>query len=336
MKTKRSLLLGALLLTAVAWMTDFSDYAIAVTSVSPGPLATGDPVLALGAPIGLGLLLGSTDVYTLGVGGSVTLELDSSAVNAAGADLIVCENPFYVVGTITSFAEAMFVEVSTNGTDFARFPTKYVGDVGPFSPFGGVPPGWYSGFAGIMPVFANPLTGYDPLDVVAAGGDTLDLEALADHPLVADEVLDLDEVNFVRLVDIESGQQLDSFGTQVWDAGLDGLASADVDAIIAVNSQANQVGGRPRVEMHLDAGWLTIEIEDDNGLTDIKAGLKVTVNGLPLPFFTLLPYFFITELTDDRLVLLTGPIPSGQFQVVLKVGAVDGLGLTGGDAVVIQ
>ncbi|MHC4845819.1 MAG: hypothetical protein ACYTCU_06630 [Planctomycetota bacterium] len=336
MKPTRFILLGALLLSTIAGGYAFTDYAIAVASVNPGPNASGDPVLGLGAPIGVGLLFGSTDVYTLGVGGSVTYELDSSVVNAAGADLVVCENPFLVVGTVTSFVEAMFVEVSTNGTDFARFPTTYVGDDGPFAPTIGLPPAWYAGFAGVMPVFANPLTGFDPLDVVAGGGDAFDLAELLDHPLVLDEKIDLDEINYVRLVDVASGVEMDSFGTLVWDAGLDSLASADIDAIVAVNSQANQVGGRPRVEMTLDNGWLTIEIEDDNGLNDIKAGLKASVNGLPLPFFTMLPYFFITELTDDRLVLFTGPIPSGQFGAVLKVGAVDGLGLAGGDAVVIQ
>jgi len=329
-------LLGALLLSTLAGGYAFTDYAITVTSVNPGSGASGDPILGLGAPIGLGLLNGSTDVYTLGVGGSVTYEMDSSVVNAAGADLIVCENPFFVIGTVTSFAEAMFVEVSTNGTDFARFPSSYVGDVGPFPPFSGVPPSWYSGFAGIMPVFGNLFVGIDPLDAVAAGGDAFDLAELVDHPLVRDEKVDLDEINYVRLLDIQSGVEMDSSSTIVWDAGLDTLASADIDAIVAVNSQANQIGGRPRVEMTLDGGWLTIEIEDDNGLNDIKAGLKASVNGLPLPFFTLLPYFFILELTSDRLVLFTGPIPSGQMGAVLKVGAVDGLGLTGGDAVVIQ
>lgn len=335
-KTRSWALLGALLLSTLAGGYAFTDYAIAVASVNPGQGASGDPVLGLGAPVGLGLIIGSTDVYTLGVGGSVTYEMDSSVVNAAGADLIVCENPFLVLGTGASFVEAMFVEVSTDGTVFARFPTRYVGNVGPFPPTVGLPPAWYSGFAGVMPVQANLFTGYDPLDAVAAGGDAFDLAELVDDPLVRDQKVKLDEINYVRLIDVQSGVAMDSSATIVWDAGLDSLASADIDAIVAVNSLANQIGGRPRVEMTLDGGWLTIEIEDDNGLNDIKAGLKASVNGLPLPFFTLLPYFFILELTSDRLVLLTGPIPSGQFGAVLKVGAVDGLGLAGGDAVVIQ
>jgi hypothetical protein len=328
------LLLG--LLSAIAWFAGFTDYAIAVTSINPGPTATADPDSAVGEPSGLGLWQGSVDVYTVGVGGSITLELDSSAVNAAGTDLIVCENPFLVLGTQDSFVEAMFVEVSTNGVDFARFPTRYTGNVGPFPPTIGLPTPWYSGFAGVMPFHANPELGYSPIDVVTGGGDAFDLADLLDHPLVLSELLDLDEVNYVRLIDIESGVELDSFGTPIWDAGLDTLASADVDAVVSVNSQANQVGGRPRVEMTFEAGWLTIEIEDANGLNDIKAGLKASVNGFDLPFFTLLPFFFIVELASDRLVLLTGPIPDGAFPAVLKVGAVDGVGLVGGDAVVIQ
>lgn len=336
MSKPRIVLAGILCALAVAWTASFTDYAIAVVSVNPGPTATGDPVLALGAPVGLGLWQGATEVYTLGVGGTIVLELDSPLVNAAGTDLIVCENPFLVLGTVTSFAEAMFVEVSSNGVDFARFPTQYVGDTGPFSPTIGLPPAWYSGFAGVMPVSANLAAGIDPLDVVAAGGDAFDLAELEDHPLVTGKLLNLDQISFVRLIDIESGMEQDSNGTIVWDAGLDGLAASDVDALIGVNNLANQIGGRPRVEMTLSGGFLTIEIEDSNGLNDIKAGLKASVNGIDFPFFTLLPFFLITELSNDRLVLFTGPIPPGQFQAVLKVGAVDLLGLAGGDAVVIQ
>ena len=44
------------------------------------------------------------------------------------------------------------VEVSTDGVNFARFPTRYAGPVGPLPPFGVSPMGTFSGMTGGLPV----------------------------------------------------------------------------------------------------------------------------------------------------------------------------------------
>ncbi len=324
------------LLLAAALPGDTGPYADLVVNVAPGPAAAGSPDQALGPPSGTGLHEGSFEVCTLGVGGSLTLRLDSPALDLAGTDLVVCENPFYVLGTLDSFAEVLFVEVSSDGTNFARFPTRYTGAAGPFSPFTGVPVAAYRGFAGVMPVLAGPGPALAPLDVALHGGDAFDFADLADHPLVLAGTVNLGAIEYVRLVDAAAGIAQDSFGTLVWDAGIGSTSSADVDAIVAVNNVDNLVPGRPRVELSLVAGLLDIIIEDDNGLSDVKAGLHASVNGYAFEFFSLLPYFQFIELSATRLHLRTGPIPEGPFAAVFKISALDQTGLLGGDGVVIQ
>ncbi|MHC5211347.1 MAG: hypothetical protein ACYTG2_11565 [Planctomycetota bacterium] len=321
----------------VAFIAPFlPGYASEVVSTVPGFAATSTPDNVVGAPSGGGIDMGSTDTYSLGVGGSITVRLDPPVVNGAGTDLIVCENPFLVLGTPFSFVEAMYVEVSTNGVDFARFPSRYVGPQGLIPDFTGVSPALYSGLAGVMPAAAHPPE-VDPLDVVAAGGDAFDLDALADDPLVTSGVLNLWFVEYVRLVDVETGATTDSQGTLIWDCGNEISSSADLDAIVGVNTLDNQIGGRPEVHVGLVNDVLVIRLADTDGLGDIKSGLTLSVNGFDVPFGWLLPYFVVTDFGPSHVELSSlGTIPPGMFQAVVKVAARDPSGLVGGDAAVVQ
>ena len=143
---------------------------------------------------------------TLGAGGSLTLQFGNRCFDGIGADLLVCENPF-LVSTGGSFAETMFVEVSSNGTDFARFPNRYLGPDSQLPPIQGAPMAWYRGLA-VRPVVANVVTGHDPFDLVRRG-DAFGFADLAGDPLVQSGVVDT--VRSVRaLVDIDSGNAKDS------------------------------------------------------------------------------------------------------------------------------
>ncbi|RUT68911.1 T9SS C-terminal target domain-containing protein [Flavobacterium cupreum] len=76
-----------------------------------GPLAsTGDPTAALGGT--------STGVVCLGDGGSATLTFGVPIANGPGFDFAVFENGFS-----DTFLELAFVEVSSNGVNFFRFPS---------------------------------------------------------------------------------------------------------------------------------------------------------------------------------------------------------------------
>jgi len=311
-------------------------YAILVVDYTPGVGGSFDPDFVLGEPTGGGLTQGSTDVCSLGSGGTLTVEVDPPILDGAGADLLVCENAFFVTGTLQSFAEVAFVEVSSDGEHFARLSSNYTGPDEPLPIFTGIHPARYRGFAGAMPVSANP-PAVDPLDVTAAGGDLFDLHELVDDPLVLADQLDLGNVRFVRLVDVEAGIAVDTVGHVVYDCGVGNGSSSDIDAVVGLNTVENQDGGRPRVETDLVNGFLVIVLQDLNGLWDIKAGITLSVNGYPVPFGALLPYFQFTSLSPTKVELTSlGPIPPGLFPAVLRVGLRDTLGLRGGDGVTIQ
>ena len=334
MKRRLALLLA---LSAVAFVSPLDPgYAVEVEAFVPGLNAGTDPEMALGAPTGGGMTQGSLDTYSLGTGGSLTLHMEPPLLDGPGADLLVCENAFYVTGTLQSFAETAFVEVSTDGSHFARFPTSYTGPDEPLPTFTGLHPARFRGFAGAMPVNAHP-PGVDPLDLTAAGGDAFDLAELEGHPLVLAEQLDLADIRYVRLIDVEAGVSGDTAGHIVYDAGVGNGSSADIDAVVGLNTTENQAGGRPRVETDLVNGFLVIKLEDLNGLVDIKPGITLSVNGYPAPFGLLLPFFQFTFLSQTKVELTSlGPIPPGMFQAVLRVGLRDTLGMRGGDSVTIQ
>jgi len=138
------------------------------------------PELVFGPPKGAGCCQGSTtDVVSLGNGGSVTLGFDAAIVDLAGPDFIVFENAFWVNGDSTQvFAELATVSVSADGAEFVEFPCTAV-----------APP--YGSCAGWHPVYANPDgNDIDPLDPGTAGGDAFDLAEVG-----------LSTARFVRIVD---------------------------------------------------------------------------------------------------------------------------------------
>jgi hypothetical protein len=246
---KRSRKVGAAILSIGACGVVRADnfFASQVISASAGTSQNAqfaDTSKALGGPRGLGNLNGSLDVYNLGSGGSITVGFDDPGIsrhitNGSGADFIVSENPFYLNGDPTtnlSFAELMFVEVSTDGTNFARYPvvSNTPSAVGPFTPINVTN---VSGFGGVHPVYANVDTNtISPFDPTVAGGDAFDLSALATNSLVTGGQVDLNDIRFVRLVDvIGDGTSLDSNGHAIFDPTGSGSNGADVDAISVIN-----------------------------------------------------------------------------------------------------
>ena len=238
-------------------------YATRVVSYDPnvGNDWFDDPTAALGGPGGRGPYQSSYHVVTLGQQGSITLGFDDGLViaNGSGADFIVFENPFIITtvpGSIgLMFAELIRVRVSSNGTDFAEFPT-WCAAADPGHPFGGIDPSLVSGFAGVTPVCADandPYNDLDPFDPAEAGGDAFDLDDLHDAPEVLDGRVDLDAIRYVRLVDVlGDGSELDSHGNPVYDAWgwLDMSSpdqseqqwlpvSADVDAVSVIHGAAD-------------------------------------------------------------------------------------------------
>lgn len=157
----------------VSWATDVEiergwQYII---DESFGQTEVGEPAAALG-------MADSPSVVSLGDGGRATLTFDQAIRNGEGFDFAVFENSFD-----GAFLELAFVEVSSDGENFVRFPatsnTQADEDIGSF--------GW------IDATKINNLAGkYQELF-----GTPFDLEELADNP-----ALDVEKITHVRIVDV--------------------------------------------------------------------------------------------------------------------------------------
>lgn len=161
----------------LAWANGYRDYL-------PGPNVDAlwqVPGNALGAAQGT-----STDVVVLGNGGSITLSFAGAIFNGPGYDFAVFENGFS-----DTFLELAWVEVSSDGSQFFRFPA-YSFTANPVGGFGTTDPTNLDGLAG------KYRQGY---------GTPFDLSLLAAHA-----ALDLDDVRYVRIVDIVGdGTALDDY-----------------------------------------------------------------------------------------------------------------------------
>jgi hypothetical protein len=184
-------------------------------SLGPFP-ALADPAAALGPNDGA--------LVTLGASGTLTVSFADPIANLPGADLRVFENTLVLPEFGGNFNDLGFVEVSSDGAAFARFPTLSLVP-GPVGPFGLVDPALYSGFAGILAF------------------DDFDLAALASAPPVLSGAVDLGAIRYVRIVDVlGDGSVLDSAGNPIHDTypGA-GSAGFDLDAVGAIPEPGSAV-----------------------------------------------------------------------------------------------
>lgn len=184
----------------------------AVTAFSPGQNGGFQsellPDIVLGPPYGRGLASGSTDVVSLGDGGSVTLAFeDNVIVDGPGPDFTVFENVFVVMGA-GPFIEAGVVSASDDGVHFVTFPSD---------------PTTFAGLAGVTPVFSNPDNGIDPRDPSVSGGDSFDLATVG-----------LTRARFVRITDPAAAVPDPGNAFPVPGPGKSGF---DLDAVVAVHSE---------------------------------------------------------------------------------------------------
>ena len=178
-------------------------------------------------------------VLSLGDGGFITLEFDPPIGNGPGDDFAVFENGFYDNATGELFGEFAFVEVSSNGVDFARFATETT-RTSPVASGGTVEAADYWGFAGVDP---------------AGLGTGFDLNELVGHPLQVTGSLDVYDIAFVRVVDvIGDGSTTDDLANPVYDPYSTPFASGgfDLDGIGAIHVP------EPALSSTLSAGLLLL------------------------------------------------------------------------------
>lgn len=164
----------------------FAEWASSVASFDPGPqditspdgppASAGSPADVLGPP--------TSGVLSLGDGGSITLGFDRAIANGAGADFAVFENGFLIGGAGMAFLELAFVDVSSDGVHFFRFPsislTPTDTQVGGFGALDA---------SNLYNLAGKYISGY---------GTGFNLDGLVG----VSPLLDVDEVKYVRITDV--------------------------------------------------------------------------------------------------------------------------------------
>jgi len=232
-----AIVLGAVAPMLISPIGNAAQFYASTATAVPGtgqPTAFSSTSLATDeGPQGAGDYAGSLDVYKLGNGGTITLGFQpgQAIYNGPGDDFTVFANPFYVTDSTTDFAELSYVEVSSDGVNFVRFP-NYSSTASAVGAYGTINAANVSGYAGVTPVYANVLTNsINPFDPTVSGGDSFDLSALANTPAVLDGLVNLNDIQYVRLVDVVSGVSTDSNGDIIYTPG----SSADVDSLAVIN-----------------------------------------------------------------------------------------------------
>jgi hypothetical protein len=157
--------------------------------------------------------------------GSITLGFGpNKIVNGAGADFAVFENGFGFGGPTSLFAEMAYVEVSSDGINFARFPSISLNTA--------------------PTLVSGAFQGYDMTNVydlagksAANWGTPFDLSELSTSPLVTGGLLNLSDVRYVRLVDVVgSGVINDASGNPISGIARDSLSNPILDNWITYDS----------------------------------------------------------------------------------------------------
>ncbi len=199
----------------------------------PGPMNISNPsagVAGAGWPAqnAIGFPQGTMGVTCLGDGGRATLTFDSPICNGEGPDFAVFENGFK--SGSQWFLEIAFVEVSSDGDNFFRFPAI---TLVPFDT-------QLDGFATMDPAKIHNFAG----KYGAMYGTPFDLDEVPDNPL-----LDKNNITHVRVVDVvgcidPQYATYDSEDHPVNDPWPTPFASSgfDLDAVGVIHDQAHTPG----------------------------------------------------------------------------------------------
>ncbi len=207
-----------------------------ISDTSLGLASTGNNL----SPVGKA---GVNGTLSLGDGGSVTCEFDTKIKNGPGYDFAVFENSF-----ADTFLELAFVEVSSDGQNFYRFPShSLTQDSVQVGSFGRVDAEHINNLAGkYRALFGTPF----------------DLEELQ-HILS----LDIDAVTHVRIVDVvgsinDSFARIDTAGHKVNDPWPTPFPSGgfDLDAIGLIHTTATTDHTLPELQISLFPNPATEEI----------------------------------------------------------------------------
>lgn len=212
-----------------AWM----DIVVDFSPTSSGS-AEAQSHAALGMADGGTVSLGDLDEAAILSGdppGQITLGLRHRQLqNGPGWDFAVFENAGLFFDPPFVFGELAFVEVSSDGIAFARFPNTSLNvEPGTGTPDTELDTQFTRAFAGLNPTNTENLAGIHPAGV----GTAFDLDDLAEDPLVRSGDLDLDAARYVRLIDIPgNGSFFDTQGHSILDGWpTTSTGGLDLDAV---------------------------------------------------------------------------------------------------------
>ncbi|MDV2994808.1 MAG: hypothetical protein N4J56_004462 [Chroococcidiopsis sp. SAG 2025] len=200
----------------VSWATGIVDYSPTVGVEDPWR----SPEKALGKTARTSnfldiVSLGDLDEDQIEAGispGEITLSFDSGISNGEGADFAVFENGFDNRGGI--FGELAYVEVSSDGVNFARFASDSLTSE-PVPAQGVLDP---TGIYNLAGKHVNNASEFDGQFFGSSWGTPFDLATLAEHELVTNGKVALDAIRYVKVIDIPgNGSFLDSFNQPIYD-----------------------------------------------------------------------------------------------------------------------
>ncbi len=242
------------------------------------------------------------EYVSLGDGGMATLQFDSPIVNGEGPDFAVFENALLTPPgqDILSFVELAFVEVSSDGEYFARFPAvSRASATTQIGTFGAVEWNAYDNLAGNLPVFY---------------GTPFDLDD------ITDENVDLNNITHIRLIDVvgsinpdygtydSQGNIInDPFPTPFHTSGFDldavgvihSLNAVAENSLIDINVFPNPAFDYVNLSADDD---FSVEIYDIMGKTVEKIVEKTNFQILNLSEFNVGIYFIAFEFENCRIV----------------------------------
>jgi len=205
----------------IAWAAGWTNYFVGANCDAEWQT----PAEALGKADGT-----SFDIVCLGEEGRITLTFDTPIKDGPGDDFAVFEN-----AVNDGFLELAYVEVSSDGTNFFRFPN-------------------FSMTSNPVPSFGT----IDPTDVKGLGckyrqgyGEPYDLARLE-----GTEGLDVQDVRWVRVLDVSGdGTFTDSVGRIIYDPYLaTGSAGFDLDGVGVLSNEIEEVSIRVVADVAMELG----------------------------------------------------------------------------------
>lgn len=242
-------------------------------------------------------------VVSLGDGGTATLTFNTTITDGPGADFAIFENGFVSNFNGRAFLELAFVEVSSDGINFFRFPShnEYPADyIQNADDIGG------SGFATMDARYLNNFAG----KYLTNYGTPFDLSDLPDNPL-----LNKTKISHVKLIDvvgtnIDGFRTYDSFGNIAVDPFPTPFASGgfDFDAVGVINetdalSVDNSINKKIKIYPNPATDFIRIETENEALITIFdQSGKRIK-----------------TEKSRNKMINITS-LPFGTYVIVVDDG----------------